>query len=158
MISTRIRTRIAAATIAAMGVVGVAAATGTGDAAADGAYPLNNCIGLSPNIVDAPYWPTRAIVAQYAGKTYITTEFSSYWFGVGYESTARLDWRNLQTGQRGSMTNRSAVKPPYTGTHVFTIPTNRIGKGRVQVTLSTVNRNAVWALPTPTCGGVITVS
>ena len=31
MISTRIRTRIAAATIAAMGVVGVAAATGTGD-------------------------------------------------------------------------------------------------------------------------------
>ena len=146
-----------------LGVAALAAATagalaaGAGSAHADGVYPLTSCLAASPNIVDMPYNPTRVIVAQYADDTYLTTEFNSVWVGMGYQSSMRLDYRNLRTGQRGTRFSTRNVSPPYTGTHVFTIRTSQLGRGPVRLTLATTNRNALISIPAPTCTTVITV-
>ena len=77
---------------------------------------------------------------------------------MGYQSSMRLDYRNLRTGQRGTrfFLPRN-VSPPYTGTHVFTIRTSQLGRGPVSLTLATTNRNALISIPAPTCTTVITV-
>lgn len=150
--------KTAAAALAVTGALATSLLGGVAPAtAASAAYPLANCMGLSPNIADLPYNPTRAIVADYAGTTYITTEFSSLWVGVGYQSVARLDLRNLANGRHVVKTSNRRVSPPYVGTHVFTLPTSQIGTGRVKAVLSTVNNNGLWSIPTPTCSGIITV-
>ncbi|MFW0796659.1 hypothetical protein AAFP30_22835 [Gordonia sp. CPCC 205515] len=145
-------TAIAAGTLAAA-TAGTAGAAPTGDRV----YPLSSCFGLSPNIVDTPYNPTRAMVSQYDGTTYIATEYSSLWLGVGYSSSARLNWHNLRTNKRGTIVSNTSVKPPYSGIHYFTAPTRTIGPGPVRVTLSSVNRNALWAIPAQTCSATISV-
>ncbi|MFW0789144.1 hypothetical protein [Gordonia sp. CPCC 205333] len=149
----RIKTGAAALAAAALGAT-LIGGTGQATAAPSAAYPLSSCIGLSPNVVDLPYNPTRIIVADYAGKTYLTTEFSSLW---GYQSAVRLDLRNLQTGKRLNLRSDRRVSPPYVGTHQLSFPTSRIGKGRVKATLSSVNRNALWSVPATTCSGVIVI-
>ena len=146
------------ATIAALaaGAALTAAAAAPGDAAAaTKAYPLNNCINISPNIVDVPYMPSRAIVSEYAGTTYIAIDYTSYWIGVGYDSAARLDWHNLQTNRRGTLHTRSHVSPPYSGVHNFTVPRAMFGPGKVKLTLTTTNSNALWAIPARSCSGVV---
>ena len=155
--SRPVRTRIGAAALAGAGVAALALGVITpGQAAADTrTYALNDCINISPNIVDVPYHPTSAFVSEYAGSTYIHIQYNSLWLGVGYNSSARLDWRNLQTGLRGSKTVRSKVTPPNTGVHTYQIPTSQIGTGRVQVTLTSTNSNALWAIPARSCGGTI---
>ena len=157
--STNTRTRAAAAAVAVFGAAGLALSTGPGDAnaAPSAEYPIGTCFGMSPNVVDVPYMPRRVIVSDYAGTTSLAIDYTSYWIGVGYDSTATLDWHNLRTGKRGTLTSRSHVSPPYQGVHNFTIPTKTIGTGKVGVTLNTVNRNALWSVPATTCGGTITV-
>lgn len=150
-----IATRIGVAALAA--ATAGALALGAGRAHADGVYPLTSCLAPSPNIVDLPYNPTRVIVAEYAGDTYLTTEFNSVWVGMGYQSSMRLDYQNLRTGQRGSRFSTRNVSPPYTGTHVFTIRTSQLGRGPVRLVLATTNRNALISIPAPTCTTVITV-
>ena len=156
---TTTRTRVTTAAVAVVGAAGLALTTGPGGAGAapSAEYPIATCFGLSPNVVDVPYMPRRVIVSDYAGTTYLAVDYTSYWIGVGYNSDARLDWHNLRTGKRGTLTSRSHVSPPYQGVHNFTIPTRTIGTGKVRVTLNTVNRNAVWSVPATTCGGTITV-
>lgn len=151
-----LRIKSAAAVFAAAGSIGALLVGGTGPATAapSAAYPLSNCMGLSPNVVDLPYNPTRIIVADYAGKTYLTTEFSSVW---GYQSRVRLDLRNLSTGRHVVKVSNRRVSPPYVGTHQISFPTSQIGKGRVKAVLTSVNSNALWSLPTPTCSGVIVI-
>lgn len=83
-----------------------------GTAAASTTYPLHGCINISPNIVDAPYMPSRVIVSKYAANTYLIIDYTSYWIGVGYDSAVRLDWKNLATGQKGTRFARSQVRPP----------------------------------------------
>ncbi|GAB19963.1 hypothetical protein GOEFS_098_00290 [Gordonia effusa NBRC 100432] len=155
MSHSRSRIKVGAAALAAAGAIGATLVGGSGQAvAASAAYPLSSCIGLSPNVVDLPYNPTRVIVADYAGKTYLTTEFSSLW---GYQSAVRLDLRNLRTGKRLSLRSDRRVSPPYVGTHQISFPTSQIGTGRVSATLSSVNRNALWSVPATTCSGTIVV-
>ncbi|QKT08583.1 hypothetical protein HUN08_16280 [Gordonia sp. X0973] len=151
-----IRTRIGAAALA-VGTAAAAVAVGSGAANAARVYPLTNCTAPSPNIVDLPYNPTRVIVSEYAGNTYLTTEFNSLWVGVGYHSRMRLDFRNLHTGQRGMRISNRNVSPPYTGTHQITIPTRQLGRGPVRLVLTAVNSNALWSIPAPTCSTVISV-
>ncbi|MFT3901214.1 MAG: hypothetical protein QM728_13355 [Gordonia sp. (in: high G+C Gram-positive bacteria)] len=141
----------AAAAAVALGVVGA------GPAAADRVYPLTNCTAMSPNVVDLPYSPTRVIVSEYAGKTYLTTEFNSVWLGVGYTSRMRLDYRNLRTGQRGVRFSTRHVSPPYTGTHQIVIATSSLGRGPVRLVLNATNSNALWSIPAPTCTSTIVV-
>ena len=156
--SLRARLGVAATAIAIGAGALTATATGAGTANAAGTYPLNGCIGLSPNIVDQPYMPTRALVSDYDGRTYITTEYSSLWLFVGYDSTARLDWHNLSTGKRGSLfSNGSPAEWRVGGTHNFAIATRTIGPGRVKITLNSVNRNALWSIPAASCSGYIRV-
>ncbi|AZG46944.1 hypothetical protein [Gordonia insulae] len=155
----RFRITTTTAVLATAGAVGALVIGGTGlsgqaAAAPSAEYPLTNCIGPSPNIVDLPYNPTRIIVSDYAGTTWLTTEFSSLW---GYRSAVRLDLQNLATGKRVTKLSDRAVSPPYVGTHQISLPTSQIGKGRVKATLSSVNRNALWAIPATTCSGVIQV-
>ncbi len=157
MISHSNRSRIGAAALAVTLVTGAAVATGAGSAQASRVYPLTNCTAPSPNIVDLPYSPTRVIVADYAGTTYLTTEFSSLWVGVGYNSRMRLDYQNLRTGQRGVRFSNRNVSPPYVGTHQISIPTAQLGRGQVRLVLNAVNSNALWSIPAPTCSAVINV-
>lgn len=153
---TTARTRLAAVA-AALGIAATGLLSGTGSAeAATIAYPLNDCINISPNIVDLPYAPTRAMVSEYAGTTYIQIDYSSLWLGIGYDSVARLDWHNLKTNKRGTLIDHSVVRPPNTGVHNFTVPRDSFGPGQVRLTLSTVNRNALWSIPARSCGGTVT--
>ncbi|MFT4201477.1 MAG: hypothetical protein QM634_12195 [Gordonia sp. (in: high G+C Gram-positive bacteria)] len=138
-------------------MAGATAAVGAGAAHADRVYPLTSCTAPSPNIVDLPYNPTRVIVSEYAGNTYLTTEFTSLWVGVGYDSHMRMDFRNLRTGQRGVRFSNRHVSPPYTGTHQITIRTSSLGRGPVRLVLRTVNNNPLWSIPAPTCSAVINV-
>lgn len=156
MSQMRLRIKSAVAALATAGAVGTMLVGGTGQAAAapSAAYPLSNCMGMSPNVVDLPYNPTRIIVADYAGRTYLTTEFSSLW---GYQSRVRLDLRNLSTGRHIVKISDRRVSPPYVGTHQINFPTSQIGRGRVKAVLTSVNSNALWAVPTPTCSGVIVI-
>lgn len=147
--------RITAMAVALAATAVSVAAPGTANAAADRVYPLHDCINISPNIVDMPYRPYRVIVSKYRENAYLLIDYTSYWIGVGYDSAARLDWTNLTTGQKGTRFQRSHVSPPYQGTHQFQIPTAALGPGKVKVTLSTVNSNALWSIPARSCSGVI---
>ncbi|MBM7366051.1 hypothetical protein [Gordonia hydrophobica] len=145
-----------AATAAAAGVLAAAfAVPGTAQAADAKEYPLHDCINISPNIVDMPYMPHRVIVSKYESNTYLQIDYTSYWIGVGYDSSVRLDWKNLKTGQKGTTFQRNHISPPYQGTHNFTIPTAKLGPGKVKLTMSTVNSNALWAVPARSCSGTI---
>lgn len=148
-------TRIAAAAVAtAAAAAALVAGAGTAEAATK-EYPLHDCINVSPNIVDMPYMPSRVIISEYAGTTYMQVDYSSLWIGVGYDSVARLDWHNLKTNKRGTLVDHSVVRPPNTGVHNFTIKRSTFGPGKVNVTLSTVNRNALWAIPARSCSGTV---
>lgn len=156
MPSTKTITRLAAAAIALTSAAGLGVAA-TGDAnAVSREYPLSTCVGLSPNVVDVPFLARRTIVSTYAGNAYVAADFTSYFPG-GYQSSARLDWHNLATGKRGSKVSNVRVNPPYQGVHYFVIPVNQIGKGRVNVTFSAVNRNALWSVPSTSCSGSIVI-
>jgi len=144
-----------AATAVALGAVAASAAITPGAAEAATTYPLHNCLNISPNIVDVPYMPSRVIVSKYQDNTYLTIDYTSYWIGIGYASAVRLDWKNLQTGKTGTRFVRSHVRPPYQGTHQFQIPTAALGPGKVKLTMSTVNSNALWAIPARSCSGTI---
>lgn len=149
------RTQLAA-TALAVAAAATSAVTGTGDAeAVTREYPLHNCVNISPNIVDLPYMPTRVFVSDYAGKTYLQITYGSLWLLTGYDSVARLDWHNLRTDQRGTLIDHSSVRPPNTGVHNFTIASSAFGPGKVRLTLSTVNRNALWAIPARSCSGTV---
>ncbi|AFR47476.1 hypothetical protein KTR9_0831 [Gordonia sp. KTR9] len=156
MPGTKTITRLAAAAIALTSAAGLGAAA-TGEAnAVTREYPLSNCIGLSPNVVDVPFLARRTIVSTYAGNAYIATDFTSYFPG-GYQSSARLDWHNLATGKRGSKVSNVRVNPPYQGVHYFVIPVSQIGRGRVNVTFGAVNRNALWSIPSTSCSGSVVI-
>ncbi|MFW0796657.1 hypothetical protein AAFP30_22825 [Gordonia sp. CPCC 205515] len=96
-------------------------------------------------------------VGRYGGFTTVYTGYNSLWLGIGYDSAARFDWHNLNTGKRGVQFSNTATRPPNAGTHGFSIPDRTIGNGRVQITLSTFNRNALWAIPAQTCSTTITL-
>ncbi|EGD55438.1 hypothetical protein [Gordonia neofelifaecis] len=150
-----LRSRLTAAAVA-VGAVAASVVAGIGHAdAVTKEYPLHDCINISPNIVDLPYMPTRVFVSDYAGTTYMQITYGSYWIGVGYDSVARLDWTNLTTNRKGTLIDKSWVRPPNTGVHNFTLPSRDFGPGKVKLTLSTVNRNALWAIPARSCGGVV---
>ncbi|MEE3849971.1 hypothetical protein VZC37_06480 [Gordonia sp. LSe1-13] len=152
---TRVAATAAAIAVTGAGIVGLSTAT-AGEATAD-RHPLPGCIGLSPNIVDLPFWPETVDVAQYTGKTYISVDFTSYWLFVGYRSDARLDWHNPGAKKRGVLFSSTQVQSPYVGVHWFVIPTNAIGRGNVNVTLSATNSNALWSIPSIPCSGTIVV-
>ncbi|GAC66847.1 hypothetical protein [Gordonia soli] len=144
---------------AAVGLISAqSAATGAPAPSTSRGFPINNCFGLSPNIVDVPYAPSQVVVGQYDGWTNVMVTYGSLWLLTGYDSVARFDWRHLDNGKRGTFVSNSNVRPPNTGVHGFTWPRNQPGKGRVEVTLSTVNRNALWEIPATTCKGTIVIS
>ena len=152
---TTIRRRLAAITLALAATAASVTTPGAANADESKTYPLNDCINISPNIVDVPYMPRRVIVSKYEADTYLLIDYTSYWIGVGYDSAARLDWKNLTTGQKGTTFQRGHISPPYQGTHQFRIPTAKLGPGKVKLTLSTVNSNALWSIPARSCSGVI---
>ncbi|GAB18295.1 hypothetical protein GOEFS_050_00730 [Gordonia effusa NBRC 100432] len=156
----RFRMKFIAAAVAVAGAFG-ATLTGAAPAAAviihdksTDYYDMSKCIGLSPNVVDLPYQPIGIYVTHRGATTGIATKWDSY---LGYHSDARIDLRNLKTGKRFTWRFPHQVTQPYNGSQYREIPTSKIGKGRVQLTLNSVNRNALWALPAPTCSTVITI-
>lgn len=161
MRSTRIRTTVAASATAAALTIGTLTGLthGAGDASAqyNRPFPLSNCFGLSPNIVDVPFMPPGVNVSEYGGFTTVTATFSSLWLGVGYDSHAKLTWQHLGNGKRGTLHSSAVTRPPNTGVLGFNFPKNQPGKGRVKVTLSAVNSNALWSIPAQSCSGVIEV-
>ncbi|MDL9946900.1 hypothetical protein QSJ19_15150 [Gordonia sp. ABSL11-1] len=152
----RFATAVTALALAAGSLVGTAGAASAAPAS-ERSFPINNCFGVSPNIVDTPFMPRGVIVGHYDGWTNVMVTYSSLWLGVGYDSVARFDWRHLDNGKRGTFISSTATRPPNTGTHGFTWPRYQPGKGRVELTLSAVNRNALWSIPTNTCKTVIVV-
>lgn len=149
----------------ASGAVAVAAAgitiAAAGTASAETEVPMSRCWGISPNIVDQPFAPARAWVDQYE---YLPSKFasgqgainirdvSSLWaiFGGGYDSTGRLDWRNLSNGRTGTVVNTARIRNPGNGNLRFDVDT---GPGDVEITLSAVNSNGLWSIPTTSCSG-----
>ncbi|MFT4397918.1 hypothetical protein ACLTEW_23615 [Gordonia lacunae] len=152
----RIATGAAALAFAASLLVG-AAGPASAAPSSDRSFPISNCFGISPNIVDTPFMPRGVSVGHYDGWTTVMVTYSSLWLGVGYDSVARFDWRHLSNGKRGTFISSTSTRPPNTGTHGFSWPRYQPGKGRVELTLSAVNRNALWAIPTTTCKAVIEV-
>ncbi|ATD69560.1 MULTISPECIES: hypothetical protein [Gordonia] len=155
MARTTTFTRLAAAALALAAAAGLGL-SGTGEAAASREFPVSTCIGPSPNVIDLPFMVRRAIVDTYAGNAYIAADFPSYFPG-GYQSSLRMDWHNQSTGKRGSKLSNTRVRPPYQGVHYFVIPVSQIGRGRVDVTFSAVNSNALWSVPSTSCRGTIVV-
>lgn len=155
------RARVAAGLLAVGLTTGVLGATGAAEAQAAPSttrgFPLTQCFGLSPNVVDTPWMPRNVAVEQYDGYTTVLTTYSSVWLFIGYESVARLDWQQLSTGNRGTLFSTSRTSPPNTGVNGFNFPRHRAPKGKVRVTLSAVNRNALWAIPSNSCTGVIEI-
>ncbi|MGW0039209.1 hypothetical protein [Gordonia sp. NPDC003376] len=149
----RLTTAGVAAAITATGLIG-AGALGSGTASAETVAPLDRCWGVSPNIVDQPYSTARLFVSQNGpGRvTAAVRDISSFW-GGGYESVGRLDWHNLRTGTRGTAVDAAPIRL-YVGGPTFHLNT---GSGPVRVTLSAVNRNALWAIPTTACSGTLHV-
>ena len=155
-----IRTRIAAGASSIALVAGLTAAgIGAADAApsSERGFPMTRCIGLSPNIIDYPFDVTGVTVSQYDGFTQIRTGFFSWWLGVGYDSVARLDWQHLDNKKRGTLFTNASARPPAAGVLGFNFPRNEPGKGRVKITLSAVNRNALWAIPATSCTGTVVI-
>ena len=153
-IRTRLTTGLAAAAIAASSFA--ALSVGSGTAHAETVAPLERCWGISPNIVDQPYSTARLFVSR-TGPGRVTAavrDISSFWtFSGGYESVGRLDWHNLTNNRKGTAFNTAKIGL-YVGGPTFALDT---GPGKVRVTLSAVNRNALWAIPTTACSGTITV-
>ena len=140
-------------TAGALGVGAVAA----GEASAEIEVPMTRCFGLSPNVIDQPFAPARAFVYQQRPGTadVAINDIASLWFFAGgYQSDGRLDWRNLDNGRKGTAVKRSPVS--YPGNSSMTFPISP-GTGRVELTFSAVNRNALWAIPTTSCTGTVVV-
>lgn len=146
---------IAAAVALATGTL-VGLTHGAGTASADGEYPLSQCFGPSPNIVDTPYMPNRIFVGSYQGTNWVTVTYGSLWIGVGYDSTAWLEWQ--QGNKRGTKVSHSRVVPPNTGVHTFVFTPGEAAPGAVKVTLRSVNRNALWSIPATSCSGTLVLS
>ncbi|MFW0796658.1 hypothetical protein AAFP30_22830 [Gordonia sp. CPCC 205515] len=129
---------------------------GTGTASAETAVPLERCWGISPNIIDQPYSTARLFVSP-TGRGQVTAavrDISSFWIPTGgYQSTGRLDWHNLSNGRKGTAINTAPIGL-YVGGPTFRLNT---GPGTVRVTLSAVNRNALWSIPTTSCSGTMRV-
>jgi len=160
MIRNRIRTTtacMAAAAIVAGGATGLVHGAGTASADYNRSFPLSQCFGLSPNIIDVPFAPPGINVTQYDGFTTLLVTFSSVWLGVGYVSDATLTWKHLDNGKHGTMRSHGVAKPPNTGTLGFGFPRNEPGKGRVELTLSAVNSNGLWSIPTNSCTATINI-
>ncbi|GAC79093.1 MULTISPECIES: hypothetical protein [Gordonia] len=150
-----VRTRLAAGAVAAAGAAALILAPAGDASAVTKTYPIGDCTNLSPNVVDMPYQPNRVFVSEYAGTVYMQITYGSLWLGLGYDSHARLAWKNLQTGRNGVLVDNSIVRPPNTGVHNFTVKRSTFGPGKVRLTLTTTNRNAVWAVPARTCTSTV---
>lgn len=154
-IRTRLTTGLAAAAIAASSLAALSVSPGT--AHAEAVAPLDRCWGISPNIIDQPYSTARLFVSG-AGPGKVTAavrDVSTFWiFSGGYESAGRLDWHNLTTNRKGTAFDTAKIGL-YVGGPTFKLNT---GPGRVRVTLSAVNRNALWTIPSTACSGTLTVT
>lgn len=149
--------RILAAAVAGVAALTVIGATvSPGPALAMTVAPLERCWGISPNIVDQPFSTARLFVYP-TGPGRVRAEvndISTFWTATGgYESVGRLDWHNLDNGRRGTAVDRAGIGL-YVGGPKFDLNT---GRGNVRVTLSAVNRNALWAIPTTSCSGTLRV-
>lgn len=154
--TSTIRGRCAALALA----VGTAVGVGTATAAPTTAdtVPVSHCWGPSPNLLDPPFSVSKLAVTPLGpGRAQVAvTEVSSIWvmLAPAYRSTGRLDWHNLNTGRRGVAFNTDVIDY-FPGGPVFDITP---GTGTVRVTLSAVNRNHFWAVPTTACSGTIRVT
>jgi hypothetical protein len=156
--SSRALRRAGAATLAAAGIL-TGLAVGTGTAAADTVeVPMDRCWGVSPYIVDQPYAPARLFSWQTEpGRTQLQMpDVASLWFFTGgYQTDVKLDWHNVDTGERGTLYDNATVSNP--GNDVVTFDLNS-GPGDVEFTVSAVNSIPLWSIPTTSCGGVVSVA
>lgn len=154
--TVRFLRRTAASALVAAGMF-TGLGVGAGTAAAETPISMNRCWGVSPYIVDQPYAPARLFGWQTEpGRIELSLpDVSSLWFFAGgYRSDVRLDWHNRNTGARGTLTDSVTVAYPGSGVARFDV---RSGPGDVEFTVSAVNSIPLWAIPTTSCGGVVTV-
>ncbi|MFD4467887.1 hypothetical protein ACFWPA_06300 [Rhodococcus sp. NPDC058505] len=156
--SLRRVTGIAAATLAAAGL----AVAGAGTASAETEVPMTRCLGLSPYIVDQPYAPARLFLTQSlpnegSGKgTLRLHDVASLWFFAGgYQSDVRLDWRNVDNGKTGTLTDTATVGTPGGDSAKFFLDA---GPGKYDLTMSAYNKHALWGMPTTSCTGSVTLN
>ncbi|GAC68440.1 hypothetical protein [Gordonia soli] len=151
--TTAIATMAAATVAAGLGAVGAAPAS------AETVAPLSRCWGVSPNIVDQPFSVARLFLEpDGAGRVIARVrDVSSLWAllspAAGYDSVGRLDWHNVSNGRKGTAIDTARIGG-YVNGQQFRLAT---GAGTVRVTYSAVNRNALWAIPSTSCGGTLTV-
>lgn len=151
--------RLITATVAAGTVAAGMTFGGTGSAAAQSeVVPLDRCWGISPNIVDQPFSFARLFVDQHGGGevTAAIQDVSSLWglaMPVGYESVGRLDWHNTDDDTEGTVHDTAEIRWNVGGPTFDFDP----GEGTVNVTVSAVNRNALWEIPSTACSGTIEV-
>ncbi|WP_068272580.1 hypothetical protein [Aldersonia kunmingensis] len=149
---TLVRLAATAMTLAA-GIVIV----GAGSASAETELPMTRCLGPSPFIVDQPYAPARLWVEQNESGTVTLAlrDVASLWFFAGgYQSQARLDWRNPATGASGTEFTTQLVGYPGGQPGRFHFVS---GPGPVELTLSAFNWHALWGVPSTSCTGVVQV-
>lgn len=109
---------------------------------------MDRCWGVSPYIVDQPYAPARLFSWQTEpGRTQLQMpDVASLWFFTGgYQTDVKLDWHNVDTGERGTLYDNATVSNP--GNDVVTFDLNS-GPGDVEFTVSAVNSIPLWSIPT----------
>lgn len=161
---TFVRKVIAAiAATASVGITWAAGATSIASAAPPVSYPTqylaDNCIGLSPNIIDIPYRGGVSIDqdTEQPGEVRVQWGNPSIW---GYSTSGTLSWTNLRTGRSG--VRKAGFYHAISGTTPW--PTGysanvTTGAGPVRFTTTARNASLVTdlTLPGPRCTGVANV-
>lgn len=144
--------RLVTGTVVALaaGAVVAGTAAGAGAAGADietSEYVAQNCIGLSPNIIDNPYYGGVTVYPDGNGRISVTWGNPSIW---GYRTDGTLTWKNLRTGRSGQSNAHFTHDAEGAGSSAE-IAT---GPGPVRITTRAMNRGPFLTLAAPTCTGV----
>ncbi|MGO3328359.1 hypothetical protein [Gordonia sp. (in: high G+C Gram-positive bacteria)] len=111
-------------------------------------YVAQNCEGLSPNIIDIPYYGGMSVMQERSGSINVRYGNPSVW---GYRTVGTLSWKNLNTGKHGSV--------PFTvdrslGSNGFG-ETFASGPGTIRLTTTGVNHGPLLTLAAPRCSGTV---
>ncbi|GAA1482439.1 hypothetical protein GCM10009624_28790 [Gordonia sinesedis] len=151
------RRRHAAIAAGAMGAATVAATAGIACAAPAQAAPGlqnvgMNCTSLNPNILDVPHFAGVTVYPNTApGKFSISGDSKSIF---PYTSDTRVTVTELATNRSQTVTRQ--WQHGFSDGTGYTINDLR-GKGRVKITIATVNHGLIPNLPAPVCIGYATV-
>ncbi|WOC12915.1 hypothetical protein [Gordonia sp. MP11Mi] len=107
-----------------------------------------NCEGLSPNIIDIPYYGGMSVTQEQSGTINIHYGNPSVW---GYRSVGTMSWKNLRTGAHGTLPLQVDHSLGSNGFGALL----KSGTGTIRLTTRAVNHGPLLTLAAPTCSGTV---